>query len=133
MLSASSLSAIRITWRSSNISLPSSSTRCTESASVLHVFKSILRYACTSPLESSTITGIVLFPFMTFNTRLMSVFSSALFSVRIASAQTAILLCSSLARSRIRRCDTTSDATAIITAASTRNIFTLRIWSVHCI
>ena len=45
-------------------------------------------YVTTSPSLSSTTTGMLLFPFITLNTRFKSVFSSASFNARIASAHT---------------------------------------------
>ena len=85
------------------------------------------------PCGSMTTTGMVLLPLMTFSTRFRSVFPSAVLSVRIASAQTSMRPRSSFSRSRMRKWDTTNEATAISTAATTNEILTWRILSVHCI
>ena len=92
-----------------------------------------LRNVCTLRLSSITMTGMVVLPLSTLSTRLRSASLSALLNVRIASAHVSIFLCSSAERSRMRKCDTSSDATAMMTAANTSRIFTRRIWSVHCI
>ena len=76
---------------------------------------------------------MVLFELSTVQTRVRSVVSSALLSERIASAHISILRCSSILRSRTRKCETTRDATLSTTASVTSTIFTCRILFIHCI
>ena len=78
-------------------------------------------------------TGIVLFSLITFSTNPKFVFSSAVLSVRMAVAQTSIRARSSRSKSRVRRCEVMSEATAMTMAAITSNIFTCLILSVHSI
>ena len=92
---------------------------------------STLRYVCTSPLASVTITGMVLFSSSTFSTRLRSVSLPATLRLRIASAHISIRLRSSWARSFTRKWLTMSEAPAINTAAVISVILTCRILSVQ--
>ena len=85
---------------------------------------SILRAAKMSPRLSCTITGIVLFPLITFSTKFRSVFSSARVSERIASAQTSMRDCSSRVKSRTSKLLTSNDTEAMRTAATTRATLT---------
>ena len=77
--------------------------------------------------------GMVVLLFTTFSTRLRSVFSSAAISERIASAHTSTFRTSSRARSRVSRCDTTSDAAAVIRAAITMTVLIVLYRSVQSI
>ena len=127
-----SLSDMRMNRPSESSRRPRLFTNCTLSSPTLP-FRLMFRAVCALPLASSTTTGMVLLSLITRNTRLRSVFSSAWFSVRMASAQISILWRSSASRSRVSKCDTTSDAVTIIVATVTRMIFICLILSVHCI
>ena len=85
--------------------------------------KSMLRVVSTSPFSFITMTGMVLFVSSILSTRFRSVFSSALLSACMASAQMPILSLVSLSRLFTRKWEYTSDTPAIITAAAIRIYF----------
>ena len=126
-----SLSDMRMNRPSASSRCPILLTNSTLSSPVLP-FRLMLRAVCGLPFVSSTTTGMVLLALITCSTRFRSVFSSAWFSVRIASAHISILWRSSVSRSRVSTCDTTSEAVTMMVAAITSMIFTCLILSVHC-
>ena len=94
---------------------------------------SMLRVISISPSSFITITGMVLLVFSIFSTRLRSVFSSALLSECMASAQMAILVPASFSRSLTRKWEYTSEMAAIMIAATIRTYLIFFVLFIHAI